>query len=249
MISQKAKLRTPIAIALLFLLVSCQTAPASQIDAPTTPIKSASWSEQLSVVQKEIDRLDRNAVITVINADLDSCARMAQSAYTSRFTAMRSDGGFIEIAVNDESVANVVWVNQHFGAPSDSPSLGELQRIGEAIKSVRIGPRDACLKTVDEGKAFLGATGSLSQRVTMVLAFDQQETFGIPAVYEVAYSDFGDMARREDDRVLQLLVSPIDGSVLRRIINHDVVSTPTATSRMLPQLEVAVVDRSDQPTE
>jgi hypothetical protein len=230
-----------IKLAIVLLLIAmaggCETTtpvptPVAQIT--TTPARIASWDEQLRVVQDQGENMDKGAVISRISADLDECERKDELDHDVRFFLLKPDGRNFEIYITDDGSAEVVKVGDVSREATGPPDLRTRQRLAEALKAIQVGPREACFRTLAERNAILGEDSwFFGQRVTMILDYDQQERYGVPTIWEVTFYAAGKSGTMEDDRNLKFLVSPLDGSILERLINFETItpvpSVPVST--------------------
>ena len=169
--------------------------------------------------------MDKGAVISRIDADLVECERKDEIEHTARFFLLKPDGRNFDIFVSDEGTARVVKVGNVSREVGPILNLSTKQQLTDALKATQLGPREVCRRTLSERDAILGEDSWFSrQSVRMILDYDQQERFGVPAIWEVTYYDASKVDTRVDDRNLKFIVSPVDGSILERFLNFESVT-------------------------
>jgi hypothetical protein len=231
-------IKLAIVLVLIALISGCETAtpvPTPVVQFTATPARVASWDEQLSVVKRQGENIDKGAVISRISADLEECERIDDLDHAVRFFLLKPDGRNFEIYITDEGPVEVVKVGDVSREATGPPDLRTRQRLAEALKVIRVGPREACFRTLAERNAILGEDSwFFGQRVTMILDYDQQERYGVPTIWEVTFYAAGKAGTIEDDRNLKFMVSPVDGSILERLINFETITPAPSMPVSIP---------------
>ncbi len=118
---------------------------------------AATWSTQLSVAQREATKIDGDAVLTDVSATHALLAGIPQSMegpLKVKFTFVTPDGSYIGVEFLDSNPEATVSAGHSPYGRGEKPTKEQPAELRAAVETVRIGPRQALDKTVEQARAF-----------------------------------------------------------------------------------------------
>lgn len=189
---------------------------------------AASWEKQLEFVRQKAAKIDKDAVITNIEAEpfiesgiLAPKPYGPQTPFKVYFDLAGISGKQIHIGILDVDPPRLISLDQ--SVSNSPPSQETLQQFSQRLATVKLSPRDVYVKTFEQGARFQEEhKGSeINIQITMSLTNGWQAQFGVPAGWELDY--FANFTY-----IMQLKVDGATGRVLARYDRSFSEATPTA---------------------
>ncbi len=175
----------------------------------------ASWTSQLSVAQQEAAKIDKDAVLYSLTAELHKYkpSRIdGNNTLDVDFIFLRPSGGEIRVTMLDIDPPLVTKVDPKYSM-GGAPSHEELQGLREKLSTIKVGPRDLLKKTLAEGLAFAKPQDTVHNvHANIYLDIDWQKKLGVPVAWHINYTI--------QSKQLTLFVSPLTGDILERHVRE-----------------------------